>query len=88
MPTASVNGTAICYRTDGPAGAPVLVLSASLGTHHGMWDAQLPALARRLQVLRYDTRGHGASAVPRGPYDLAMLGRDVLGLLDSLGIER
>ena len=28
----------------GPAGAPVLVLSGSLGSTLGMWDPQLPAL--------------------------------------------
>lgn len=65
-----------------------MVLSNSLGTSHGMWDAQLPSLARHFRVLRYDTRGHGASDVPPGPYDMAALGRDVLGLLDTAGIQR
>lgn len=88
MATASVNGTTLFYSLKGAADAPVLVLSASLGTHHGMWNAQLAAFTRRFRVLRYDTRGHGASAVPQGPYGIETLGRDVLALLDELDIPR
>ena len=78
----------IFYECDGPDDAPVVVLSSALGTHHGMWDPQVPALAERFRVLRYDMRGHGASDVPQGPYDIASLGRDVLGMLDGLGLQR
>jgi 3-oxoadipate enol-lactonase len=75
-------------RIDGPADARVLVLSNSLGTNLAMWDAQIPALTARLRVLRYDSRGHGASAVTPGPYSIEQLARDVLILLDGLKIER
>jgi 3-oxoadipate enol-lactonase len=74
------------HRLDGPEDAPVLVLSNSLGTGYEMWDRQLPAL-EGLRVLRYDTRGHGRSLVPAGPYSMADLGGDVLELLDRNGIE-
>ena len=40
------------------------------------------------RVLRYDTRGHGGSDAPPGPYRLEMLAADVVGLQDALGIER
>ena len=73
---------------EGPAGAPVLVLSNSLGTDLHMWDAQIPAFAQHFQVLRYDTRGHGASLVSEGPYSIEQNGRDVLALLDALGIAK
>jgi 3-oxoadipate enol-lactonase len=43
---------------------------------------------QRFRVLRYDTRGHGQSAVTPGPYSITQLGRDVAGLLDATGIER
>ena len=76
------------YQLDGPQGAPVLVLSNSLGTDLGMWDAQMPAFTQHFQVLRYDTRGHGQSLVSEGPYSIEQLGRDVLALLDALHIER
>lgn len=76
------------YRLDGPQGAPVLVLSNSLGTDLGMWDTQIPAFTEHFQVLRYDTRGHGQSLVSEGPYSIEQLGHDVLTLLDTLNIER
>ncbi len=66
----------------------MLVLSNSLGATLEMWDRQLPALAERSRVLRYDPRGHGRSAVPPGPYEMADLGADVVELLDRLEIER
>jgi 3-oxoadipate enol-lactonase len=88
MPFAEVNGGRLHYRFDGPEGAPVLVLCNSLGTDHTMWDPQVPAFARKLRVLRYDRRGHGASAVTPGPYTIEQLARDVLGLLDQLAIDR
>lgn len=73
---------------DGPANAPVVVLSNSLGTNFAMWEDQLPVITQRFRVLRYDQRGHGASSVTPGPYTIPQLGRDVLGLLDALKIER
>jgi len=84
---ADVNGTRIAYRFDGPAGAPVLTMSHSLSADHSMWDPQLPALTDAYRVLRFDTRGHGASAVPAGEYTLGQLADDVIGLWDALGIE-
>ncbi|HZI90376.1 MAG TPA: 3-oxoadipate enol-lactonase [Thermoleophilaceae bacterium] len=76
------------HRLDGPGDAPVLVLSGSLGTTQAMWDAQAPVLTQHFRLLRYDQRGHGASETPPGPYEIADLGRDVLALLDQLGLER
>jgi 3-oxoadipate enol-lactonase len=82
------DGTRIAYRLDGAADKPVLVLSNSIGTTLHMWDRQIPELSRHFRVLRYDTRGHGASGVPAGAYSLDRLGRDVIELLDALGIEK
>ncbi len=76
------------HRLAGPADAPILVLSNSLGTSLEMWEGQLPPLAERLCVLRYDQRGHGSSPAPPGPYTVADLAADALALLDRLGIER
>jgi 3-oxoadipate enol-lactonase len=70
----------------GPADAPAIVLVGSLGSDLRMWDAQVGPLAERFRVVRFDTRGHGASPVPPGPYSLADLGKDVLALLDRVGI--
>ena len=76
------------HRFDGPDDAPVLVLGNSLGTTIDLWDDQLPALAARFRVLRFDLRGHGRSPVPPGPYTIDDLGGDLLALLDRLGLER
>jgi 3-oxoadipate enol-lactonase len=67
---------------------PWLTLSHSLAVHLGMWDAQLQALSQHFTVLRYDTRGHGASSAPAAPYTLDQLADDAHGLLQHLGIER
>jgi 3-oxoadipate enol-lactonase len=88
MPIIESDGARIHYRFDCSESAPVVVLSNSLGTNLSMWDAQVPALAARFRVLRYDTRGHGQSSVTPGPYSIMQLGRDVVRLLDELEIER
>lgn len=83
-----VNGIDIAYCLEGPAAAPVVTFSHSLCADHRMWNAQIAAFTRRYRVLRLDTRGHGATSAPPGPYNFAMLADDVVGLLDGLGIER
>lgn len=88
MHVAAVAGTHLHYRIDGERGAPVVVLSNSLGTTLDMWEPQAAALAAHHCVLRYDTRGHGQSGVPPGPYSIEQLGRDVVALLDHLALER
>ncbi|MBE7373383.1 3-oxoadipate enol-lactonase [Pseudomonas lopnurensis] len=88
MPTVKLADGELNYRLDGPADAPVLVLSNSLGTSLEMWDAQVPAFGEHFRLLRYDTRGHGGSLVTPGPYSIEQLGGDVLALVDALGIER
>ena len=86
MPHAKANGIEIYYELSGPADAPVVMLSNSLGTRLEMWEPQMAALTERYRVLRYDSRGHGRSGAPPGPYSIAMLGEDALALLDALGI--
>lgn len=72
----------------GRADAPAVVLSNSLGSTHRMWDAQLADLEQRFRVVRYDTRGHGASPAPDGPYGIDDLADDLVALLDRLGIAK
>ena len=76
------------HRLDGPEEAPPVVLSNSIGTTLELWDAQMEALVPAFRVLRYDQLGHGRSDVPPGPYTVERLGRELLALLDEVGIER
>lgn len=78
---------ALRYRTDGPLDAPVLLLGPALGTALELWDPCLDALTERWRVVRHDHRGQGGSPVPPGPYTVDDLGRDVLALMDTLGLE-
>lgn len=87
MPFVDSGGVQTCYELTG-GDRPLLVLSNSLGTSFSMWDAQIPQLEQYFRILRYDTRGQGRSSVTPGDYTIEQLGRDVLGLLDALGLER
>jgi 3-oxoadipate enol-lactonase/4-carboxymuconolactone decarboxylase len=87
LPFVTLDKTRIFYRLEGKAGRPVLVLSHSIGTDLGMWSPQVEAWLGQFQLLRYDTRGHGASDAPAGEYTVEGLGRDVLGLVDALQIS-
>src|SRR5574337_1368044 len=66
---------------------PVVTFSHSLATNLSMWDDQARALRGRYRVLRFDTRGHGQTSAPPGPYTLEQLAEDLHGLLTGLGIK-
>ncbi|MEV0714786.1 3-oxoadipate enol-lactonase [Asanoa sp. NPDC050611] len=78
----------LAHEVAGPPAAPVVVLGSSLGTTRAMWAPQIAALSTEFRVVAYDHRGHGASPVPPGPYAIEDLGRDVLELLDHLGLRQ
>jgi 3-oxoadipate enol-lactonase / 4-carboxymuconolactone decarboxylase len=88
MPLLTIRDTTCYYRLEGREDRPVLMLSHSLGQDQGMWDAQVADLLPHFRVLRYDTRGHGASGVTPGDYRVEQLGADALALADALGIDR
>jgi 3-oxoadipate enol-lactonase len=79
-------GVRLHYRVDGPDDAPVVVLVNALGTDHGMWNRQIADFTAHFRVVRHDSRGHGQSDSPSGPYSIELLGMDVLALLDALAI--
>src|SRR6516165_3106676 len=82
MPFAHSQGCRTYFRLEGDASKPLLVLVHSLGTDHGLWDPQMPALLRHFQVLRVDLRGHGGSDSPAGDYNIPLLAGDVLAAVD------
>ncbi len=76
------------YLIDGKPNLPWLVFSNSVATDTSLWDAQVPRLEDRFQVLRYDHRGHGLSDVPEGEYSIDMIADDLFKLLESLNITK
>jgi 3-oxoadipate enol-lactonase len=81
------DGCIIHVEVEGPQNGPVLMLSNSLGTNLHMWDEQVEPWSRNFRLVRYDRRGHGQSSVPKGPYTMERLGRDVLAVIDALEID-
>jgi 3-oxoadipate enol-lactonase len=81
----SANGIDINYTVEGDG--PWLTMSHSLACNLHMWDEEAKRLSKRYKVLRYDTRGHGASGAPAGAYTLELLADDLHGLLQALGVK-
>lgn len=81
---AAVNGTRLYYEVAGSGDA--LVFIHGFGADNRTWDDAFGAFAAQYQVVRYDMRGFGRSAVPTGDH-YAHTG-DLKALLDSLGIAR
>jgi 3-oxoadipate enol-lactonase len=77
---------------EGPSDAPVVAFGTSIGTNQGLWERQAAVLREHFRLLRFELRGHGPpgaqSPAPRGPYTIAELGTDVLGVLNEHDIGR
>ena len=83
------NGTVMLHALwRGHPGRPMVVFANSLGTDARIWDAVVARLPDTFSILLYDKRGHGLSDAPRGPYTIDDHARDLLGLLDHVGIGR
>lgn len=82
----AADGTA--FALSGSETAPPVTLIHGLGLDSGMWRGLLPALEDRYRVLSYDLYGHGQSPAPPEEPTLALFARQLVGLLDLLGISR
>ena len=87
MSHADVNGQRLHYEDTGGDG-PVVVLSHGFLMDHEMFAPQVDALRDRARVVTWDERGHGSTEDDGGPFTYWDSARDVLGLLDHLGVER
>jgi len=67
---------------------PTLVLMHGLGWDATLWASAACRFADRYRVVAGDTRGHGQSDKPPGPYTIELFARDWVGCLDALGIDR
>ncbi|MCC7447718.1 MAG: alpha/beta hydrolase [Anaerolineae bacterium] len=81
---ADVNGTRLYYEVAG-SGFPI-VLIHGFGADSRVWDHQVEPFAKHYQVIRYDARGYGKSAVPTG--ESYTHPDDLEALLDCLNIQQ
>ena len=82
----TIGSQALRFRVDGAEGSPWLVFSNSLMTDLSLWDGQVAAFGTTNRILRYDTRGHGGSAVPDQDCDFDTLIADLAALMQHLGV--
>jgi pimeloyl-ACP methyl ester carboxylesterase len=88
MPTATVNDIEVHYELRG-TGEPLVLLHGFFGSSADwihLFD--LDELARRHTLVMPDARGHGRSTNPSGAFTHGQCARDLLALLDHLGIGR
>jgi 3-oxoadipate enol-lactonase len=71
----------------GESGPPVVLVHA-LGLDWRMWEPVMAALAGGRRVFAYDIRGHGHAAGSPVPFTMDDTARDLVGVLDALGLER
>ena len=88
MPVLENKDITLNYAIFGDSNDPALIFSNSLGTGYHMWQPQIDILQADYFIICYDTRGHGKSSAPNGPYSLAQLGQDVIDLLNHLHVDK
>jgi aminoacrylate hydrolase len=86
MPLISIGDCSLYYERRG-VGFPVLFVSGLAGSA-SFWQDQVPAFARRFEVITFDHRGIGQSDQTRHGWSVERLAADVLGLMDALRIKR
>lgn len=86
MAFSSVNGARIAWQQMGEG--PDLLLIHGLAASRAFWFPIALRLASVRRITLFDLRGHGYSERTASGYSSAQLGRDLLGLMDALGIAR
>ena len=88
MPKLDVDGVRLAYDDVGRRdGVPLVFIHGWTANRH-RWDDQLSQFAGRCRVISLDLRGHGDSDLTPDPYTIGGLAREVLALLDELGVDR
>ena len=82
------NGLVIHVSHQGRRDGPALVFINSLGTDFRIWNEVAEILAPDFRIITYDKRGHGLSESGPDKNDMADYSRDLVGLLDGLGVGR
>lgn len=82
-----VEGVGIQIEDHGGPGEAVLFLHYG-GSNLRMWDPVVPFFVDVYRCITLDLRGHGRSDAPATGYHIDDMARDVVGILDVLGIEQ
>jgi 3-oxoadipate enol-lactonase len=82
------NGIRMHYTVDGPEGAPWATFITGIANDTTLFSGQVPALADKYRVLRYDLRGQGKTESTPGAYSIASLANDLVALWDAVGVKR
>lgn len=87
MPHAEVNGLRVAYHVHGDEGPWLTVVHGGL-VGAVSWQRQASRLSAFCQVLTYDVRGYGDSDAGDESFAFTDLAGDLIGLWDTLGVER
>lgn len=90
MPSCNSSGVEIVYDVMGPAGSrkmPVFFI-AGLNGMRGSCMKQAVPFAQERPVVLHDHRGTGASGKPPGVYSVENMAKDVVAVMDALGIPK
>lgn len=80
------DGAKLAIQVSGD-GYPLVLLPGQSNNHH-WWDCVRPDFADRYRTITFDYRGTGDSDKPDEPYTTRGFVRDLLAVLDELGVER
>src|SRR5690606_38075665 len=83
-------GLRLAVYVQGRADGPTIVLVHGYPDDHTVWDGVAESLAQRFRVVRYDVRGHGESAAPRGRdgYRMPHLVADLAAVVRAVSPDR
>ncbi len=85
MPEITIGRCRIHFHEAGSGDA--ILLLHGLGSCGQDWLLQMPILSQRFHVIAPDLRGHGQTDKPQGRVRVSDLASDVIGLLDTLGVD-
>lgn len=85
--TPSADGVPIAYTAYG-AGSTALVFIHCGFCDQSFWRHQPAAFAKDYRVVTLDLAGHGASGSERESWTLTAFGRDVVAVVEALGLDR
>ena len=86
----NVDGLDTFVRTAGSKSAPpvLLIHGGGMGTSSTVWRHVMVELAKTNYVIAADAPGFGLSGIPAGDYDISVITKHLLHMLDALKIDR